>query len=370
MPVQTVPQEDGGKVRLQVDDQAQLWPETSQCNLFSKHTGPVTRKVQQVETCKFELTSLEATGCAYSTDLNVGTPWLNFITVVSQYAGKTVGATRRLWVRLQAVGQNQGNMPWDLEEGGGLGREPQPGSVQTSDITSPLSYITAHLSTSLTNPATIPPFPSPESSNEHTCFVSHHTSKIREPQHMVALRMRWKKAKAGSLLSIIRDLSSPPCDFIHCSCAQCQIFRQDSETWQPGSCRAVVGCKCPRCWLYYDSTGHWDSKRAANAKLHCDMAGFNVSKVCDTLQPTYICSRTQSVMIDPTNRPAWHRQLEWYRQRRAAQAESRASLMEGRATTPEVVVMSPRKITTPVAQHQALVRRMPKQPTSQTPVFD
>ena len=47
---------------------------------------------------------------------------------------------------------------------------------------------------------------------------------------------------------------------------------------------------------------------------------------------------------------------------------SSASLIEGRATIPEIVVMSPRKITTPVSQHQALVRRMPKQPTSQTPV--
>jgi len=177
---------------------------------------------------------------------------------------------------------------------------------------------------------------------------------------MIALRMRRKKAKAGTLLSITRDLSRPPCDFIHYSCVQCQIFRQDSETWQPGSCRAEVGCKCPRCRLYYDSTGHWDPKRAANAKLHCDMAGFNVSKVCDTLQPTSICSKTQSVIIGPTNRPAWHRQLERYRQRRPAQVVSRASLMEDRATTPEVVVMSPRNITTPVAQHQALVRRMPK----------
>jgi len=42
--------------------------------------------------------------------------------------------------------------------------------------------------------------------------------------------------------------------------------------------------------------------------------------------------------------------------------------MKGRATAPEVVVMSPRKIATPVVQHQALVRRMPKQPTSQAPV--
>jgi len=100
VPVQTVPQEDGEKIGLRVDNQAQLWPETSQCNLFSKHTGPVTRKVQQVETCKFEPTSLEATGCAYSTNLNVGTSWLNFTTAVSQYAGKTVGATHRLWTRL------------------------------------------------------------------------------------------------------------------------------------------------------------------------------------------------------------------------------------------------------------------------------
>jgi len=82
VPVQTVPQEDDEKFGLRVDNQAQLWPETSQCNLFSKHTGPVTRKVQQVETCKFEPTSLEKTGCKYSTDLNVGTPWLDFTTAV------------------------------------------------------------------------------------------------------------------------------------------------------------------------------------------------------------------------------------------------------------------------------------------------
>ena len=117
-------------------------------------------------------------GCAYSTDLNVGTPWLDFTTAVSQYAGDAVGSTHRLWARLQTVGQNQGNGPWDLEEGGGLGREPQPRSVETSDITSPLSYITAHLSTCLTNPATTPLFPSHEPSNEQTCFVSHYTNKI------------------------------------------------------------------------------------------------------------------------------------------------------------------------------------------------
>jgi len=98
------------------------------------------------------------------------------------------------------------------------------------------------------------------------------------------------------------------------------------------------------------------------------MASFNVSKVCDTLQPTSICRQTQSVIIGPTNRPAWHRQLEQYRQRRTAQEVTKVSLMEGRATNPEVVVMSPRKITTLLKQHHALVRQMPKQPTNQTPV--
>jgi len=48
------------------------------------------------------------------------------------YAGKAVGSTQRLQARLYAAGQDQANGPWDLEEGGGLGLEPQPGSVQLS----------------------------------------------------------------------------------------------------------------------------------------------------------------------------------------------------------------------------------------------
>jgi len=170
---------------------------------------------------------------------------VGFTTAVSQYVDKAVRSTHRLWARLQAAGQDQGNRPWDLEEGGGLGREPQPRPVETLDITSPLSYIPTHLSTCLTNPVTTPLFLSAESSTAKICVVSHHTSKICEPHHMIALRMQRKKAKAGTLLSITRDLNRPPCDLIHCSCAQCQTFRKDSDTWQPGSCQTVVGCKCP-----------------------------------------------------------------------------------------------------------------------------
>ena len=85
-------------------------------DIFSEHTGLVNRKVQPVETWRLEPTSPEASGCTYSTDLNIGTPWLDFTTAVSQYVDKAVGSTQRLWARLQTAGQDPGNGPWDLEE--------------------------------------------------------------------------------------------------------------------------------------------------------------------------------------------------------------------------------------------------------------
>jgi len=75
--VQNAPREDDQDVGLREDTKAQLCPATTPCDLFSEHTGPVNRKVQPVETWSFEPTSQEASGCAYSTDLNVGTPWLD-----------------------------------------------------------------------------------------------------------------------------------------------------------------------------------------------------------------------------------------------------------------------------------------------------
>jgi len=165
---------------------------------------------------------------------------------------------RRAYMQLGRT-KRMGRGIWRREEVWGLNLSPgQFNSVVTSDTTSPLFYITTHFSTCLTNPATLSPFMSPESSDVQTCLVSHHTSKICEPQHMIALRMRRKKAMAVTLLGITCDLSRPPCDFIHNSCAQCQIFRQDSDTWQPGACQAVVGCKCPRYRLRYDSKGPWE----------------------------------------------------------------------------------------------------------------
>ena len=120
-----------------------------------------------------------------------------------------------------------------------------------------------------------------------SCLSSESTGSIREPPHMVALRARRKKAQAGNILSLTRDVSRPSCDFIHCPCAVCSTFRKDTKTWQPGVCRSVAGCKCPRCRRHYDATGHWDTTRAASAQLYLDMVGFDVSVACtqDPLPP-------------------------------------------------------------------------------------
>jgi len=42
---------------------------------------------------------------------------------------------------------------------------------------------------------------------------------------MVALRVRGKKNKAGNVLSLMRN--SDAGEFIHCSCASCQLFHKD-----------------------------------------------------------------------------------------------------------------------------------------------
>ena len=86
------------------------------------------------------------------------------------------------------------------------------------------------------------------------------------------------KVKAGNILSLTETEARPPCEFIYCSCTQCQLFCKDALTWQPGVCQAVVGCKFPRCRRRYDSTRHWDSKRVAGAQLCMDVAEFNVSQ--------------------------------------------------------------------------------------------
>jgi len=192
---------------------------------------------------------------------------------------------------------------------------------------------------------------SPPISNEDTtaCLSTESTGSIREPPHMFALRARRKKTKAGNILSLTRDVSRPSCDFIHRPCAVCLRFRKDTKTWQPGVCRSVARCKCPRCRRHYDATGHWDTTRAASAQLYLDMVGFDVS-VASTQDPLFIMHSTnqsdQSVLMGPVTQPSRHRHHEKCHHRRTQQSLKRFPLV---STLQPVLVSSP-KLHAPVAQ--------------------
>jgi len=141
---------------------------------------------------------------------------------------------------------------------------------------------------------------------------------------MVALRVRRKKANAGNIFSLARDVAHLSCEFIHCPCVVCMTFRKDAKTWQPGVCRSVAGCKCPRCRRHYGSTGHWDPTRVVSAQLYLDMVGFNVSVSCEqgpldaTMRPTNQIH--QPVPMGPVTQPSRHRHREQYLDRRTQQA--------------------------------------------------
>ena len=186
---------------------------------------------------------------------------------------------------------------WDLEEGGRSTSEVAVEDLPHSENLSPVLSIP----TPVTPYGPTPPSPlsdlvwsSPASSNEDTtsCLSPKSTGSICEPQHMVALLIRRKKANAGNILSLTRDVARPSCEFIHCPCEVCLTFHKDAKTWQPGVYRTVTGCKCPRCRRHYDSTGHWDPTRVTSAQLYLDMVGFNVSVSCEqgpldaTIRPT------------------------------------------------------------------------------------
>jgi len=146
-------------------------------------------------------------------------------------------------------------------------------------------------------------------------------------------------------------------------------FRKDAKTWQPGVCRSVAGCKCPRCRRHYDSTGHWDSRRATRAQSYIDMLGFNMSVSCaqgpliTTMHPTN--QRNQPVTMGPVTQPSRHRHREQYHDRRIQQSLKRPPLVS--ALQP--VLVSSAKLHTPVAQHTALMRRPPQHPNIHTPVL-
>jgi len=303
-------------------------------------------------------------GYASPWDLGIWTVLFETTAMLSRHTGRARDSMQALWSRLKEGGKQMPKMSWDLEEGrrsiSEVAVEDLPHSENLSLVLSIPTLVTLYGPT--------PPSPlsdlvwsSPASSNLDTtsCLSPKSTGSIFEPQHMVVLQIRIKKANAGNILSLTRDVAPPSCEFIHCSCEVCLTFRKDARTWQPAVSRTVAWCKCPRCRRHYDSTGHWDPTRVASAQLYLDMVGFNVSVSCEQ-GPLDAAIRTthpsrQPVPMGPVTQPSRHRHREQYHNRRTQQALIRPPIVS--ALQP--VLASSAKLHTPVAQHTALVSGYP-----------
>ena len=62
---------------------------------------------------------------------------------------------------------------------------------------------------------------------------------VGEPAHLLALWARRKSAQSGSTPTLQRDQTRPSCEFVHCSCHRCNVFRVPQGGWRdalPGPC--------------------------------------------------------------------------------------------------------------------------------------
>jgi len=84
---------------------------------------------------------------------------------------------------------------------------------------------------------------------------------VSEAPHLMALWDRRRLAQAGNLDTLPRDNSCPQCEFIHCACKVCQLFRTSKGDWKDSQCTKMVGCKCMQCRVCFDSSGHWCVQR-------------------------------------------------------------------------------------------------------------
>ena len=88
----------------------------------------------------------------------------------------------------------------------------------------------------------------------------------------MALWDRRRLAQAGNLDTLPRDNSRPQCEFIHCACKVCQLFRTSKGDWTDSQCTKMVGCKCVQCRVCFDSSGHWCVQRDCTGAT-CDRLG-------------------------------------------------------------------------------------------------
>jgi hypothetical protein len=103
----------------------------------------------------------------------------------------------------------------------------------------------------------------PASAFNVTCDMPVNKSShiVSEEPHLMALWDRRRLAQAGNLDTLPQDNSRPQCEFIHCACKVCQLFRTSKGDWKDSQCTKMVGCKCVQCRVCFDSSGHWCVQR-------------------------------------------------------------------------------------------------------------
>jgi len=178
-------------------------------------------------------------GYALPRDLGIRTLLFETAATLSKHTGRARASMQALWSRLKEGGQQVPEVSWDLEQGGHSTSEVGVGDLLPSATLSPVlsipTPVTPHGPTppsplsdfvwhspSLSSQPLTPYGPTPPSplsdlvwsspmSNEDTtpCLPSESNDSICEPLHMVALRARRKKAKAGNIFSLTRDVARP-----------------------------------------------------------------------------------------------------------------------------------------------------------------
>ena len=132
----------------------------------------------------------------------------------------------------------------------------------TTDVNSSVSVSTKQTKSCLPSlcPAPILSVPRPLYSHselqESALPNSQYAVSVGEPAHLLALWARLKSTQAGSTPTLQRDQTRPSCEFIHCSCHSCNVFRVQQGGWRDALCSQRVGCKCVNCQLWFYASGH------------------------------------------------------------------------------------------------------------------
>jgi len=82
----------------------------------------------------------------------------------------------------------------------------------------------------------------PASAFNVTCDMPVNKSShiVSEEPRLMALWDRRRLAQAGNLDTLPRDNSRPQCEFIHCACKVCQLFRTSKGDWKDSQCTKMV----------------------------------------------------------------------------------------------------------------------------------